>query len=496
MNKKKFPLKILVVLGLAVTLAFPGSPPFRPDVYAGPVDALSSATKRNGADVEKITIGTETELAEMFNGFATEAYPQNAIYSLSEDLDMTEYPVFKPMGDDVMKKFSGIFDGAGHSIKNLKIASTGGAGMFYKLDTEGIVENLFLDGVNISGGSDRTGAVAASNNGTIKAVHVEGTVTGKTWTGMIAGYNDTNGKINNCEVFGSLYGSSTIGGISGYNANIIERCFADVTISSSVSGYSGGDNVGGITGENTRMVRDCYSTGSIYAQSKNAGGITGRMQAYGGIDVINCYSTMSVSCDGDYVGGICGRGDSYTNITNCLSLNSLLKGSNYVEYINGKESASSSTTITNSYGLADTVITRKSGTAKNRAKISENELSDFAAFSAKMKWDFNNVWNWNQGAYPTLKNMPVRFVPVIEPVSVTIDAPALINLKKNSVYRLKAVLAPSNATVNALTWKSSNELIASVNETGLVTALKTGSVIISVKTANGLTSSVTIKVTN
>lgn len=69
-----------------------------------------------------------------------------------------------------------------------------------------------------------------------------------------------------------------------------------------------------------------------------------------------------------------------------------------------------------------------------------------------------------------------------------------LTLKKNKTFTLKAAMEPKNTTDN-LTWKSSNPKVASVTAKGKVKALKTGTVIITVKTSSGkkVTCKITVK---
>ena len=80
-------------------------------------------------------------------------------------------------------------------------------------------------------------------------------------------------------------------------------------------------------------------------------------------------------------------------------------------------------------------------------------------------------------------------VPVIR-----IDAPALVTLRKNSTLRLGVVIIPVDATPK-ISWSSSNPAVASVDENGLVTAISTGTVVITAKTEYGaLSNIVTIRI--
>ncbi len=58
-------------------------------------------------------------------------------------------------------------------------------------------------------------------------------------------------------------------------------------------------------------------------------------------------------------------------------------------------------------------------------------------------------------------------------------------IKLGKTYQLKATVKPTNATNKSVTWKSSNSKIATVDSNGKVTALKKGTVTITVKTKDG-----------
>lgn len=74
--------------------------------------------------------------------------------------------------------------------------------------------------------------------------------------------------------------------------------------------------------------------------------------------------------------------------------------------------------------------------------------------------------------------------PTILVTSVTLDQMAL-NLNNVATYKLNATVLPNNATNPALTWTSSDNSIATVNATGLVTVRSKGSVVITASTTDG-----------
>ena len=78
------------------------------------------------------------------------------------------------------------------------------------------------------------------------------------------------------------------------------------------------------------------------------------------------------------------------------------------------------------------------------------------------------------------------------PKKVTLNKSGTVELKKGKKLKLKATLPKD--TASALTWTSSKPEVASVDQKGNVRALKKGTAVITVKTFNGRTAKVTIKV--
>lgn len=67
-------------------------------------------------------------------------------------------------------------------------------------------------------------------------------------------------------------------------------------------------------------------------------------------------------------------------------------------------------------------------------------------------------------------------------------------LEKGRKLQLKALFTPLNVTDKNLTWETDNELVATVSEDGEVKGISAGEAVITAETANGITSSCTVKV--
>ena len=70
-----------------------------------------------------------------------------------------------------------------------------------------------------------------------------------------------------------------------------------------------------------------------------------------------------------------------------------------------------------------------------------------------------------------------------------------LSLDKGATSQLTATITPSNATDTTVTWKSSDDSVASVDANGLVTAKKGGTATITATSSNGKTATATVTVT-
>ena len=76
-------------------------------------------------------------------------------------------------------------------------------------------------------------------------------------------------------------------------------------------------------------------------------------------------------------------------------------------------------------------------------------------------------------------------VDVVIPVTgISLDQSSM-TIKKGETPKLAATISPANATDKAVTWTSSDSSVASVDDTGNITAVESGSAIITVKTHDG-----------
>ena len=97
------------------------------------------------------------------------------------------------------------------------------------------------------------------------------------------------------------------------------------------------------------------------------------------------------------------------------------------------------------------------------------------------------------GAKTATCKVTVNAPQTVPVTGVTLDK-AELTLEKGSTGTLKATVEPQNATNNTVTWSSSNEEVATVDQHGTVTAVRAGTATITVTTEDGVKTA-TCKVT-
>jgi len=236
-----------------------------------------------GTPEDPFRITTVEELEQLLTG---EVFVRDAYYKLMNDLDLAAAgygeggkswtPIGKQAGGLV--KFSGEFDGNGHTISNLYINTTQAEekwGLFAELEPTGVIKDLNLTNVNITTMGTRVGALVGYSKGGVVNVFVQGKITGKT------------------------SGDADVGGVVGYQyqSGVIRNVFSDVEIT------AGGRRLGGIVGvadvaagdTNPIIIRDCYSIGNVIgntSDARQAGGIVGYVR---GTIIERCYASGDIT---------------------------------------------------------------------------------------------------------------------------------------------------------------------------------------------------------
>ena len=239
-------------------------------------------------------------VAKLVNGGKTDIN-----ITLTADIDLTGKD-WTPIGTSFSNKYTGTFDGGGHTIKGLTITTNDQfVGLFGSIGYAGTVKNVMMEDVQIT--SNRSSGFA----------------------GGVAGYSD--GTIENCSVSGSVSGTVYVGGVVG------DQIGGSITGCSSSATVKGTVDVGGVAGQtnSSATLTACYATGNVIiemAPKKNiaGGGLVG-MNA--GSSLLACYATGNVTSTGSstgyvHIGGF--LGNNYANVmTACYWKNNHEQGIGY-----------------------------------------------------------------------------------------------------------------------------------------------------------------------
>lgn len=294
------------------------------------------------------------------------------------DGSTTKYYGFTPIGTS-STKFTGNFDGAGHTITGLTInrPTTDYVALFsYYAGTGTLaIYNVGLSAASIVG-QGVVGALAGQNTGSITNCYSTGDVTGSYNVGGLVGWNNTStGAITGCYSMTTVKGSgNNVGGLVGYNySGTIKKSYSNSVVTATASTYDA--SCGGLVGRSIGTIENCYSagtvTGTLTGTQTFIGGLVGHNDFYSST-ITNCYSTATVTgtttSGSIYTGGLVGLNSG--TIKNCYSTGAVKAKSsgtdNYafagglVGYADGKE-------ITNCYSTGAVISQSETSSSYARA---------------------------------------------------------------------------------------------------------------------------------
>lgn len=218
---------------------------------------------------------------------------QMTYFKLMNDIDMSSIENWDPLNPDEPYDLRIVFDGGGHSLKNLKSKEKHYSSFFGVL--YGKCYNVkFVDAEIVS----------ASNSG----------------AGIIGGYIGTGGKpaiVSEVEASGIITCNGkgqSVGGLGG-NAReaTIENCTVNVTVSNPMGDGSNRTATGGIVGktiDSAVKIKNCIVRGVVEItkgiNNTYTGGIVG-WQSAAGAEITGCEVYATVKSAGERVGGIVGH---------------------------------------------------------------------------------------------------------------------------------------------------------------------------------------------
>ena len=107
----------------------------------------------------------------------------------------------------------------------------------------------------------------------------------------------------------------------------------------------------------------------------------------------------------------------------------------------------------------------------------------------KTQWNSITIESGND----PLENADITYLGDIAVEKITLS-PANISLDIGRTQTVKATITPADAVDKTLTWKSSDSAVASVNQSGNITAIAAGTAVITAKSSNGKTATCTVTV--
>ena len=218
-------------------------------------------------------------------------------FVMTEDIDCQGINVVPIGNSDV--SFTGSFNGAGYTISNIEMTSSGDLGLF---GNSGIatIDNLRLINSTFTldpetGGNYSVGSLVGFANGTtITNVYIdEGVVVTSTNAGL-------------------PYTGGIVGGASGETVITSSRSSADVI---------GANKVGGIAGLliNSAVITDSYANGNIFGDV-HVGGLVGQMEETS--NIYTSYSSVTMTSD-SYAGGLVGTTYDSAGIEDSFSVSDM-----------------------------------------------------------------------------------------------------------------------------------------------------------------------------
>ncbi len=323
---------------------FSGSAPARTTPYYGPSASTDSGEKsypktpvvlerpETSYNREAVHIRTVEDLLDFAANCSLDTWSDHLPVILDSDLSLSDVD-FEPI-----PIFNGCFYGNGHTIYDLSLTEAQSpCGLFLETGESATIRSLSVSGkVSPSGDAAMTGGIVGINRGSILNCSYTGIVAGKEETGGLAGRNEPTGLISGCSTSCTVTGLSATGGIAGENEGIILSCenrslvntesmdpalSLDAIDTSSILNFLGSlttdnagitSNTGGICGSNTGFIEFCTNSGAVgYLHlGYNVGGICGRSCGY----INTCVNSGEIYGRRD-TGGIVGQAEPYVEVS-------------------------------------------------------------------------------------------------------------------------------------------------------------------------------------
>lgn len=389
------------------------------------------------------------------------------------------------------------------------------------------VENCAFTGTIQSSGTE-TGGIVGRSGGAVKKCTNEGAITTSAdgpvggIVGLITCNDPTTFSIEDCDNQGKITNSGTTieaaaGGIAGEigmdcSAVYIKKCrnSGEIVSAMTAGGILGRMNCTQSSDLDTVEISQCYNAGKIQAKKEfestttGAGGLIGVL-AYGAeeqVTVKDCYNVGIISGGtNNNTGGLLGATLTNTNgkagtisLISCYNAGKLTGHSSYTGGILGRDGAGSSAKLTHCYFWEDCGSMSGPGTSATANYMTEDNSTwadNLGLDTTIWKKDNNNLSDPQTliGYLPVLKENKQDPAPTLTRSAKQDQGPLTISgLPSGTINETCAeftLTAADSTGDGAVTWKSSDTNVATVDDSGKVTITGVGPVTITATKAGG-----------
>lgn len=364
-----------------------------------------------GTSTDPYVIMTTNQFQQMTNY-------KGSCFILMSDLDFTGFSLNSigsyGSGDNSPDRFHGVFDGNGHTIKNIVM-----------------------------------------NKPTDWDLSIFGVVDGATIKKII---------VNNCQVTGS--------GRMGVLTGLTCRTTIDQVAVVNSSCIASGPHAGGITGPLVNStITNCYTQSCTLKSGDSAGGISSAFEGGAASLIQNCYSTSTVETTYNSAGILGNSNNDNCSVIGCLAANSNVINNNPIpsNSLSARvaNKSASGTTLNRNYALTSiningiTVTSNNTISTQNGADVTTNDLTtDF--YTNTLQFDMNSIWKLDQSIsqYPVFQwqtqggttNVPVNKKDsyVIQKDNNNIIINGLTPLNTVSVYNISGTLVSQRIATKSI----------------------------------------------
>ena len=437
--------------------------------------------KGSGTAEDPYLISSKKELEKMRDLINSEYFANKynkCYYAQTADIDLGN-ELWTPIGIRLMNgeeaglSFCGSYDGRKHNIRNLNVMrDVKFAGLFGSMNGSGTIENLVVYGKVESTGPSAGGIIGEICNG--------------------------GGTVRNCAFIGDVSGNeNAIGGVVGYLwlSGTIENCYHNGTVSN-----TGDKSVGGIVGfvtvgfdmDTDVYVKNCYHVGTVSGNEAKMGSIAGTVddldETKGNAYITNCFAvkgeTPSV-CNGNATK--CEVSEVTSNMMKYayadlgepfVKAESDAVNNGYpvfawqqFDYLMGDVNADGQ------FNIADVLWLQKWLIGEPNVKLENWKAGDYCEDGIINALDLcfmkRNLIKNRGGSQNTVG------------ISLNETEVTLTLAGSESKLQLVATVVPDSIQEKTVIWNSSDKSVATVSDTGLVTAIGSGTAIITAKVGTG-----------